>query len=541
MKGTLSAALFYADLGWPVIPVWPVDEKTLKCKCGKDHEDGREGKHPIYKVGKVVVAKRGLLDATTNKGLIRKWWKVVPDANIGVRGDKFFALDVDDHDGLFELEGKYGKLPDTVESVSGSGGRHILFKQPENGVLGNEEGGLPDGINVRGRNGYIIVPPSMHRSGSRYIWELSSHPRDVKLADAPEWLIELIGESSSPESIGPIQVSDSVPNIDRVRVSAYIKSLVKSAPDPDEDRSSTDQKAIVAMLSAGLTPQQVKAVFSNYPIGTQGKYAERGDRYLDRSIERAIPYVKSSTNVEVKSHITDKVVTPHEAAKELHELNLSYLRGWRDAMKVKIDAIRKMWPQYLSVDEASAAYYQLGFRSDFMLEGCDGVYPALVVPYHIGGEVKNIGYELYGQPSSSPNRIWENGTNVFDSNIDGSGMSGTVFLTEDWDTAAATYLWQPSGSPLSSMDILGVPRPTGDRPARLASLQELASLLAGSERVVVAWPNSRNGEARKLNELMGGGRVYWIDMPAPMRDMYVEYGMKHNHLVRYISHATAVG
>lgn len=90
------------------------------------------------------------------------------------------------------MELEFGKLPDTVEQITGSGGRHLLFKYPEDVIVPCRVNIRP-GIDIRGDGGYIIVEPSKHIRGE-YCWEVSSHPLDVPIAEAPKWLIELVAE-----------------------------------------------------------------------------------------------------------------------------------------------------------------------------------------------------------------------------------------------------------------------------------------------------------------------------------------------------------
>jgi len=71
-----------------------------------------------------------------------------PNANIGIpTGEKsdWLVLDVDDggDETISALEATYGKLPDTVTAVTGSGGWHYVFKYP------------------KGRS--IQIRPSLHR------------------------------------------------------------------------------------------------------------------------------------------------------------------------------------------------------------------------------------------------------------------------------------------------------------------------------------------------------------------------------------------
>ena len=91
----ISAALSYARLGWPVIPLhYPVGGGG--CSCNNPACDS-PAKHPI---GKLV--PHGLKDATTDEELIRQWWARYPQANIGIRTGAesgLVVLDIDPHNG----------------------------------------------------------------------------------------------------------------------------------------------------------------------------------------------------------------------------------------------------------------------------------------------------------------------------------------------------------------------------------------------------------------------------------------------------------
>jgi hypothetical protein len=106
----LSAALAYAERGWRVFPL--------------------QGKIPLGRL-----APHGCLDATSNAEAIRTWWRKEPRANIGLAtGHDFFVLDVDlksqGDEALEDLERQHGRLPDTLQQQTGTGGRHYLFALP---------------------------------------------------------------------------------------------------------------------------------------------------------------------------------------------------------------------------------------------------------------------------------------------------------------------------------------------------------------------------------------------------------------------------
>jgi hypothetical protein len=137
-------------------------------------------------------------DATRDLLVIRGWWDRWDYANIGLATGApsgFWALDVDTRHGgdetLRELEAKHGSLPSTVTSITGSKGAHYLFQIPV-GVTIPSRVGVATGIDIRGDGGFIVAPPSVHATGSRYTWDLAHRPEDEVPADPPSWLLELV-------------------------------------------------------------------------------------------------------------------------------------------------------------------------------------------------------------------------------------------------------------------------------------------------------------------------------------------------------------
>lgn len=196
MKTALDYAAEYARcFDWRVFPLHTMADG--RCTCGKAICDDA-AKHPR--------TLHGLLDATSDQEQIAEWATHWPDANIGVAtGQKsgFIALDIDPRhggdDNLAELEREHGKLPGTVVSLTGGGGKHYLFLWPGEYVKSRQgDTAILPGVEIKGDGGYIVAPPSLHQSGQRYEWELSSRPGDVAIAPLPLWLLELLrGENKS--------------------------------------------------------------------------------------------------------------------------------------------------------------------------------------------------------------------------------------------------------------------------------------------------------------------------------------------------------
>lgn len=182
----LQEALAYAREGWPVVPCHSV--RNGRCSCGKSN-CGSPGKHPR--------TKNGLKDATTDPGKIRAWWTRWPDANIGLRlGDGIFVADVDGPEGEAFLA-EHG-LPETLTARTGLDGdfrgRHLYLYAPEGVVIRNRARIAP-GLDVKGDDGLVIAPPSLHGSGVRYAWVDPNR----KIADAPAWLVEMVTERPRQE------------------------------------------------------------------------------------------------------------------------------------------------------------------------------------------------------------------------------------------------------------------------------------------------------------------------------------------------------
>jgi hypothetical protein len=167
-----DAALAYANMGWSIFPLAPRSKSPLK------------GTH-------------GYKDATTDLATIRAWWTEHPDANIGLApaASNLVVLDVDPRHGghltLADLEAKHGPLPWTVESQTGSGGRHIFFQCPTAPVRTGSNA-LGPGLDILLNSPYAVLSPSIHPNGRAYMWEASSEPGMIEITPMPEWMVELL-------------------------------------------------------------------------------------------------------------------------------------------------------------------------------------------------------------------------------------------------------------------------------------------------------------------------------------------------------------
>lgn len=186
----LRAALLYASLlRWPVFPVH--SPRAGGCSCRKP-DCTKPGKHPCETGWQTK--------ATTDAEIIRAAWARWPEANIGIpcgAAIKAWVLDVDRKGGgddeLRDLEAKNGDLPRTPRSLTGGGGFQLLFAKSAGLIVENRVRVAP-GIDTRADRGLIVVAPSLHASGRRYVWDVDAHPTETPIAEAPPWLLELVAE-----------------------------------------------------------------------------------------------------------------------------------------------------------------------------------------------------------------------------------------------------------------------------------------------------------------------------------------------------------
>ena len=168
----LDAAIEYASRGLAVFPLKPRD--------------------------KAPITTHGVHEATTNFDQIKKWWAKYPNANIGIACGKIsgglLVVDVDRKpngvdglDSLNEWERENGKLPETVRSITGSGGSHIFYRIDG---TGKNRVNLLDGVDIRSDGGYVVAPPSIHNNGNQYEWEYD--PDEYEVAHGDEVLDRLL-------------------------------------------------------------------------------------------------------------------------------------------------------------------------------------------------------------------------------------------------------------------------------------------------------------------------------------------------------------
>lgn len=166
MDKIYQAALKYAKRGWFVFPLHSIIDG--KCTCGTP-SCSDAGKHPRV--------PRGLKEATRDLDRIDEWFgKGTPLSNIAIATGSISGItvfDIDIGEGKFgadswaEATREYGE-PETLTAQTGSGGTHVIFQY--NSAVKTASNVLGKGVDTRNDGGYIVAPPSIHRTGGKYKW-----------------------------------------------------------------------------------------------------------------------------------------------------------------------------------------------------------------------------------------------------------------------------------------------------------------------------------------------------------------------------------
>ena len=191
MSALLEGAMDLARRGLKVFPLHTavaLGDGRFVCGCGR-LACPSPAKHPTR------LARGGFHGASLVEDVIRQWWTVAPDANIGVVTGEVIVLDVDPRHGgdrsLEVLEHQHGELAPTWRALTGGDGFHVYFSPPPVQISCSASI-LGPGLDIRSVGGYVVAPPSLHISGRTYAWSVDLHPDDVPLAQMPEWIVSAL-------------------------------------------------------------------------------------------------------------------------------------------------------------------------------------------------------------------------------------------------------------------------------------------------------------------------------------------------------------
>jgi hypothetical protein len=183
----LAAALEYAAKGWMVFPARFKGKDKLSWKSKKFNDGLNWG-------------------MTTDPEEIRRDFTNPKFRNAGIGlptvVSGFFVLEVDTPEGhdvdgiaaLAALEAKHGPLPPTRRAISPTGSVHYYFKCPVDSAIKNSASEVAPGVDVRGKGGMVIAPPSVRPGKGEYKWL-----DEGEIVLPPPWLLDEVAAAASKD------------------------------------------------------------------------------------------------------------------------------------------------------------------------------------------------------------------------------------------------------------------------------------------------------------------------------------------------------
>ncbi len=286
----LIAALRYYDLGFSVIPIRGA------------------GKTPLIKEWKPFQATRA------SKEQIEEWFKQFPKANIGVITGAISGIVVVDID---TTESISRELPPTVVSRTGRGGSHYFYKHPGKEV--KTRGGILPKVDIRADGGYVVMPPSLHKSGNYYEWIIS--PDDSSFADLPQWVLE---EENEKPADWKTTIESPVLEGSRNEVSAQMAGkMLGYLPEDTWEMVWFGMQRWNQNNKPPLPEKELKTVFNSIANRELKQRAGKTESKTSRGID-AIPLSQLVTTEYKNTEWLVESLIPHEALTIISGVPRSY-------------------------------------------------------------------------------------------------------------------------------------------------------------------------------------------------------------------------
>lgn len=314
---------------------------------------------------------------------LRAMWSEQPDLNVGiVTGHGIVVIDVDEHAGkmsgaeaLARLEDLYGPLPVTLTSITGSGGHHLIFSTPTNyefgcklpvisawlkETTGSAEGGVLD---VKGKGGVIVLPPSVHPNGNVYHWldaeaplaELPlawcEKPNPLTLADPERRTRKGRTPPQRPTTpvpegeIDPLDIAVRERHAD-VNPTALLgrntlERIWDEHPD-DTDRSHLTYQIILGAAAVRFDPERLYEVLLDSP--RSAGLRDHGRAWFDRNMLTAHRYLVDHVAVIAELRIKREVSG-----------NVTFIGRNGTEQTVRAKTLRLVWNAMLNIAEDTAS------------------------------------------------------------------------------------------------------------------------------------------------------------------------------------------
>ncbi|WP_158885163.1 bifunctional DNA primase/polymerase [Rhodanobacter sp. L36] len=201
----------------------------------------------------------------------------------------------------------HGGLPPTYTTRSGSGGQHVFLYVPH--AVANGVDTLASGIDIRGKNGYVLGPGSVV-DGNEYT-ELVQAP----IIDCPDWLLSML----KPARVRASNRTALKPDPERAEKSVieYLKTAERSVKGAGGDQAAYRVAARCLAICADVA-MTVDLMLSEHWDEGCGWSADR----LAEKVEHAWKYMTSPPGSDSAEAVFEKVEMSNEDVATLHPFDM---------------------------------------------------------------------------------------------------------------------------------------------------------------------------------------------------------------------------
>ena len=263
---------------------------------------------PIKQFGNIPATPHGLKDATSDLKVIREWFsttpiKGIPHVNIATvpkDGSSNFDLDIDKHqaNGITswrELT-KNRSVPRTLTELTQSGGLHLslMGESPVRSKIG-----ILDGIDIIGQRHYTIRAPSVRSKGAYHVF-------DFKIANAPSWLLELLGtETNNRKSVSkPLVDYSGSSKVDAEEIVKALETYWSKAPSGHSYRANMAMALAGYLLRKDVPADDVKWIISE--LGRRTGHADHS-KVVDYTLNKLLSGSEKVTGAATLDKIVEEV------------------------------------------------------------------------------------------------------------------------------------------------------------------------------------------------------------------------------------------
>jgi hypothetical protein len=262
----LEEALKYEALGFSVIPVHVIRADGL-CSCGSARCKS-PGKHPR------ITWRANQTTRLTADELRECFSEKSPPSSVGIVTGPIsgiMVLDIDGPEGLASLKKAgfpYEDLPKTPTVKTGGGGMHLYYRYPEGDPVKTATGILHK-VDIRAQGGFVVAPPSIHKSGRKYEWMKKRSLGDLEIAEFD--ITQLLGTRQVPK---------------KIRISRnWYDELINGAPEGERNSSAT--RLAGRYLSRGLTTDETSLILIAWNQRNDPPLPEAEIEQIVRSVDKA--------------------------------------------------------------------------------------------------------------------------------------------------------------------------------------------------------------------------------------------------------------